>query len=241
MERGVIELFFSDVGEYIDFLETKNERRKTVPDFTCMAILVKERNVFKYTIQLRDPMSLTRKGGYVYEYIRPFKPDQANLDLFNSGCAECARRLLAYLSTGETDEGLPPAFGSLACEAPNEHSPQLPPRAEAGRDRNNLRFFPAIVEARLAKRYQAGPFGVELLTDVICAGMVQMSHLPIARDKELNAVYAVAAEFNDLYLIHEGSGTHFLCFYDGEGHSNLGCSDTWGYLGVRAEGMRAYG
>jgi len=229
-----VDTFFANLDEYQSFLLFRNEQRKRISDFTCFAMLRKEDDRFLYSIELRD--EITKKVFSASEYVRPFAPDQKNIDLFNQGVAECARRLQAYLATGQIDSRLP-AFGILSCDSPDKTAPPLPPRnyvpaktmmtgINQGSDCHKC--FPAILESRLAKSYKAGQYSVDLLTDVICAGLVQCSHLLVAYDKDLNLVFGVAAEYNDLSLIHKGSGSHFLCLWNGEGHRNLGCSDEWG-------------
>jgi len=229
-----VDIFFANIAEYQSFLLFRNEQRKRVSDFTCLAMFKKEEDRFLYSVELRDPV--TNEAFSASEYIRPFEPNQKNVDIFNEGVAECARRLQTYLATGQIDEGLP-AFGILSCDSPDETAPPPPPynyvpaktmMTEINQGSACPKYFPAILESRLVKRYKAGQYAVDLLTDVICAGLVQCSHLLVAYDKNLKRAFVIAAEYNNLSLIHKGSGTHFLGQWNGEGHHNLGASDKWG-------------
>jgi hypothetical protein len=190
---------------------------------------------------LRDPV--TKETFSTREYVRPFAPIQKNVDIFNEGVAECARRLQAYLVTGQID-GLP-AFGILSCDSPDETAPAPPPYNyvdnsaadepeinETSQDTGRLLFFPNVQESKMVKRYKAGAFRVYLLADVICAGSVPISHILIAYEGEGESpVYAVAAEFIDPSTRGAG-GSHFLCTYNGTSHSNFDSIEDWGDISV---------
>lgn len=237
MNRKIITSFFADVHQYDHFLLFRNEQRKRDSDFTCFALLEKEDDRFLYSIELRDEVS--KEVFNASEYVRPFNAVQHYLDLFNQGVAECARRLQAYIATGQIDSGLP-AFGILSCDSPDETAPAPPPYNyvdndaadepeinETSQDTGRLLFSPNILESKMAKRYKAGAVRVYLLTDVISAGSVPISHMLIAYEGEdRSPIYAVAAEYVD--PSYRAGGSHFLCTYDGTSHSNFGCIEDWG-------------
>jgi len=232
-----IDPFFTNVDEYLQFLLFRSEQRKRDSEFTSFFLLQKEDDRFLYYIELRDPV--TKEVFSASEYVRPFDAVQANIDLFNQGVAECARRLQAYIATGQID-GLP-AFGILSCDSPDQTAPAPPPYNyvdnhaadepeinEARQATAPLLFFPSILESKVAKHYKAGVFRVYLVTDVISAGSVPISHMMIAYEGEGESpVYAVAAEYVDQSYRDDG-GSHFLCTYNGASHQNLGCKSDWG-------------
>jgi len=240
----IVKSFFESVEEYKCFLVYQNVWRKAVPDFACMATLLGKQDKFLYTLELRD--AVTRERHWISEYVRPFKPKQKKLNLFNAGCAELARRLQKYLATGELDAGLPPAFGTLACKPPkaDKHSPPpLPPQynpaqvkapvnvtlTERHLTRTPFIDFPHKLNYRLVKCCVIGQFEFDLVKNVICTGSVQSSHqLIVYEDGQNSPIYVIAAEINDLPLNLRGDGTHFLGLYDGAERENHGCSDEWG-------------
>jgi len=230
MKHPTITSFFDSVSEYKHFFQNRVVQRKATQDFTCMAILRKKRGKYQYFVHFKDV------GCWISENVRPFTPNEKMLKLFNDGVAECARRLQIYFDTGERITGLPPAFGILSCESPDELAP--PPivlktiptkilRPERCEFKRLFPYFPNILDSRVVKRYQAGQYNVVLLTEVICSSSVQNSHLLLAYPKgKKDADYAIAAEFNGLSLMNGGE-THSLRLYNKSGHINLACSDDW--------------
>jgi len=221
MKYEMIETFFEDLSGYMRFFLKLEEAGTATFDFSCVATLKKEDGKYLYTLAWKD-------GRRVAEYVRPFHPDEKNLQLFHEGCAEIARRLRIYLETGDKNQVplKPPAFGILSCESPEELAP---PPDEQKRSTEVRKYFPIVQDARLVKRYAAGTYEVVLLTDVKCAGIVRCSHLLVAFNKgEQEPCYVIAAEVNNLGS--PGDGSHFLGCYPGSAHINLGCSDDWGDL-----------
>ncbi len=217
----MIESFFEDLSEYMRFFLNLKEQRKESPDSSCLATLKKEEDKYLYILEFKD-------GRYVGEYVRPFRPNEQNLRLFNAGCAEAARRLRIYIDTDELNQVpmKPPAFGILSCESPDEHTSPLLEKENAIVSR---KYFPVWREAHLVKRYDADSYEVILLTDVKCVGIIRCTHLLVALNKsEKVPIYVIAAEVNNLG--DPVNGSHFLGCYPGSGHLNLGCSNNWGDL-----------
>lgn len=223
MQYELIEKFFEDLSEYMRFFLNLKEQRRESTDSSCLATLRKEENKYLYLLEFKD-------GRYVGEYVRPFRPNEQNLQLFNSGCKEVARRLNIYIQTSDLNQVpmKPPAFGILSCESPDE---LIPAKVEKENSTVSRKYFPVWRDARLVKRYDAESYQVILLTDVKCVGIIRCTHLLIALNKrEKVPNYVIAAEVNNLG--DPKNGSHFLGCYPGSGHINFGCSNDWGDLSL---------
>lgn len=219
----MIEEFFPDVAEYMRFLVGLKERKLTDKELTCQAALKKEGDKYLYTLTWKD-------GRYIGEYIRPFRANEQQLRIFNAGCAEMARRLQLYLDTEDEKSiaSMPPAFGVISCESPEELTL---PDAEPDELPTHRKYFPTVRDAKLVKRYDCDKYEILLLTDVKCAGGIRCTHLLIAIEKgQDEPSYAVAAEVNNLHMPGDSLGSHFLGSYPCSGHINHGCSDEWANL-----------
>lgn len=219
---NIVEAFFRDLSEYVQFLIFDQDQRLASLDFSCIATLKKENDKFLYRLTWKNGLS-------VAEYVRPFRPNAQNLQLFNAGCAEMARRLRIYLETGDISQvpTSPPAFGVLSCESPDEP----PPSGELNQPDLPKKYFPVVHDARVVRRYDGGNYNVVLLTDVKTEGFIHCSHLLVAFLKgESEPSYVIAAELNNLSFQGTGFGSHFLCSYTGREHINHGCSDEWADL-----------
>ena len=105
----LIEKFFHDQEEYIEFLVKGKELTKANDDATCFAQLKKEDDCFLYKlIWLKD-------GRSVGDYIEPFRASLENLEKFNHGTRIIAERLRILLETDDPNAipTEPPAFGDL--------------------------------------------------------------------------------------------------------------------------------
>jgi hypothetical protein len=88
--------------------------------------------------------------------------------------------------------------------------------------------FLAIGRSRELGRYPIGPYIGVLLGDVESVGMIEYGHvLDVFDPRTGRRVFAVAAERNQMASIRPGSGSHFICGYDGQSHLNYGSSDDW--------------
>lgn len=225
MKYEMIESFFDDLGDYMQFfLKLKTVKRAT-SDGSCIATLTKMDGHYLYTLEWKD-------GKWIGDCVRPFRVNEEQLGIFNSGCAEIARRLSIFIETGDLKQvpESPPAFGILSCESTEELAAH--PK-EIDRSNSERKYFPAVEDARVVRRYDAGSYTLSLMTDVKCRGIIRCSHLLVAfGNGEREPSYVVAAEVNNLRLPGDGSGSHFLCCYPGSGHINLGCSDDWGDLSL---------
>ena len=225
MKYELIESFFTDLGEYMKFLLKLAEAKRATSDFSCIATLKKEDDGFLYTLEWKD-------GRWVGEYVRPFRATEENLELFNVGCAEVARRFRIYLETDDAEKVpiSPPAFGILSCDSPDELTP---PPAVFARSQQDQKYFPFVETARTVKIYDGETHMFTLVTDVKDRGIIKCTHLLIAFKKgEKEPACVAAAEVNNLRSPGDGSGSHFLGYYPGNGHINFGCSDDWGNLAM---------
>src|SRR5437879_13843381 len=106
---NLIDKFFKDPQDYIDFLVWKKLRIIANNDATCFAELKKEGECFLYTL------TWLSNGKYIGDYIKPFRATSENIEIFNLGCKILADRLSIYLETNDINSvpTLPLAFGYL--------------------------------------------------------------------------------------------------------------------------------
>jgi tetratricopeptide (TPR) repeat protein len=89
---------FQSVSEYLEFLRSGREIRKSTDDGWCVATLKKvDGNVFQYHLTA-GPI------GSIYERIYHFRATEENLALFHAGCSRVADRMAAYFETGDMEE-----------------------------------------------------------------------------------------------------------------------------------------
>jgi len=107
--NDLIDIFFSDINEYIKFLSSQKSLSIANNDGTCMATLSKENNRFMYRLDW------VKDGKYIGDYVIPFSATQENIEIFNQGCKVIAERLALYIKTNKakTVPINPPAFGNL--------------------------------------------------------------------------------------------------------------------------------
>jgi|GEM_PF-923859 len=215
----IIEIFFDDLNEYWRFFMNKNEISKETPGGKCTATLKKEEDgKWLYTL------SWWEDGKWVGEHVRPFRANQNNLDLFNKGCAETARRLRIFQETNDFNKvpQKPPAFGKLSCDSPEEPEP-IRERKPDGK------YFPVIKNAKLVKRFNVGIYEMVLYTDVIALGIIQYSHILFAYiNGQKEPSFAVASEFDN--LDEPDSIYRFLGSFSSDRHINYGKSEEWADL-----------
>jgi hypothetical protein len=106
---NIIEKFFTDQNDYIDFLVKSQQRTIANNDATCFAELTHLDDCFLYKLTwLND-------GKFIGDYVKPFKATESNINQFNEGCRILAERLAIYVEIG--DASLVPleplAFGDL--------------------------------------------------------------------------------------------------------------------------------
>ncbi len=107
---NLIDNFFIDQKDYIDFLVTKKERTIANDEATCFATLEKiDEKHWLYTI------TWLPEDKYIGDYVIPFKASIENVDKFNKGCKILAERLTGYIETQNVNSvpENPPAFGDL--------------------------------------------------------------------------------------------------------------------------------
>ncbi len=109
MERKLIEKFFTDKEDYLNFLISKKLRIIANDEGTCFAQLSKEGGYFSYTLNWR------KDGKYIGDYVKPFRATDENVEIFNRGCKILAERLWVYIDTNDVSAipSEPPAFGVL--------------------------------------------------------------------------------------------------------------------------------
>ena len=85
---------------------------KASNSMNCIAVLTKEDETkFLYELTWKD-------GKFIAEYVLPFRASQENIDTFNRGAREVARRLRIYVETDDLSKvpNHPPAFEHLSYE-----------------------------------------------------------------------------------------------------------------------------
>jgi tetratricopeptide (TPR) repeat protein len=98
MNRPLIRHMFESVSEYLEFLRSGREIRKSTADGWCVATLKKvDGNVFQYHLTA-GPI------GSIYERIYHFRATEEILALFHAGCSKVADRMAAYFETGDMEE-----------------------------------------------------------------------------------------------------------------------------------------
>lgn len=115
----LIDTYFIDQDDCIDFLVNKSLRTIANDEGTCFAELKKEDGCFLYTLTWAED------GKFVGDYVKPFKASLLNIDTFNKGCKILADRLFIYIETNDMDKvpSSPPAFGELTISKNmNNHS-----------------------------------------------------------------------------------------------------------------------
>jgi len=94
-------------------------------------------------------------------------------------------------------------------------------------------YAPAIIDAKEVERFKLGPYDARLLTDIKAQGFVRYLYvLVIIKDGE--PCYFVSSEVNEM-AAELGGGSHFLCSFEGDRHSNYGCDDKWADLATFKE------
>ena len=112
-KHNLIETFFSEPEEAIDFFVRLQKKGMASDDGKCIAMLEKvklpnsEIPGYKYV--------LSYENKYIGDYLKFFKPTCENIDQFNKGCKILAERLEIYIETNDLSKipENPPAFGDL--------------------------------------------------------------------------------------------------------------------------------
>jgi hypothetical protein len=109
-----------------------------------------------------------------------------------------------------------------------------------------------VRSARTIRTYRIGSYQGALLDQVVAEGSVEYEYILVVFDSgdgdpflfvtsERNSPDpALLAELGlDLSGYEKSDGSHFLCYFDADGHFNLGDSDGWGLVDVfEAEALR---
>ena len=106
---NLIDTFFIDQSDYINFLVTSKERVIANDDGDCFASLKKEDGHFIYILTWQED------GKFIGDYIKPFKGTDENILIFNAGCKIMSHRLAIYIESNKIElvPEIPPAFGIL--------------------------------------------------------------------------------------------------------------------------------
>jgi hypothetical protein len=91
-------------------------------------------------------------------------------------------------------------------------------------------YVPLIKGGQVKRRYGLGPYRAELMGRIESASLTDYLYvLAVFKDKASEPCLVVTSEVNaDCWNI--GGGSHFLCVFSGEIHSNMGASDDWADL-----------
>jgi len=88
-----------------------------------------------------------------------------------------------------------------------------------------MQFMPKISAAKPRAHFNFGSHTATLLGDIESVGRVSYAWLLVVYDQQKKPCYIVSSEENTMAPI--GGGSHFLCAFDEQGHSNMGASDEW--------------
>lgn len=111
-EIGLIEEFFDSQADYIKFFVQLREVAKATESGDCMACLSKvDASKWLYKLSWKD-------GRFVADYVIPFRASKENVETFNRGSREIARRLKIFIEPDDLSKipSIPPAFEHLTCE-----------------------------------------------------------------------------------------------------------------------------
>ena len=91
-------------------------------------------------------------------------------------------------------------------------------------------YVPRITRGQVKRRFSLGPYRAELLGRVESASLTDYLYvLAVFKGQAAEPCLVVTSEVNaDCWNI--GGGSHFLCVFSGEIHSNMGASDDWADL-----------
>jgi hypothetical protein len=91
-------------------------------------------------------------------------------------------------------------------------------------------YVPLIKRGQVKRRYSLGPYGAELMGRIESASLTDYLYvLAVFKEQATEPCLVVTSEVNaDCWNI--GGGSHFLCVFSGEIHSNMGASDDWADL-----------
>ena len=109
-DEKYVEAFFSDPDDFVRFFDNVKYTLARSKDGVCEARLEKidpERWLYM----------VSRNGQYLADYVRPFKPSNENIEMFNHGTREMAQRLRLYMQGADISQ-LPPPFGPLTTFGP---------------------------------------------------------------------------------------------------------------------------
>ena len=90
----------------------------------------------------------------------------------------------------------------------------------------HVNYVPLIKSANPKSQFELGPYSAILLADIESLGSVQYKFIMVVYDENKKPCFFVASEVNDL-AEKLGGGSHFLGWFDANGHANGGTSDHW--------------
>ncbi|HEV8483457.1 MAG TPA: hypothetical protein VGV87_07905 [Blastocatellia bacterium] len=91
-------------------------------------------------------------------------------------------------------------------------------------------YVPLIKRGQVKRQYNLGPYRAELMGRIESASLTDYLYvLAVFKEQATEPCLVVTSEVNaDCWNI--GGGSHFLCMFSGEIHSNMGASDDWADL-----------
>ena len=91
-------------------------------------------------------------------------------------------------------------------------------------------YVPLIKRGQVKRCYGFGPYRAELMGRIESASLTDYLYvLAVYKEQAAEPCLVVTSEVNaDCWNI--GGGSHFLCVFSGEIHSNMGASDDWADL-----------
>jgi hypothetical protein len=91
----LIESFFTDQQDYLDFLLSRKQRIISNEQGSCFAEITKHGEYFNFTLTWNE------NGKYIGEHIKPFRATPQNIALFNKGVKRLSELLRIYLETND--------------------------------------------------------------------------------------------------------------------------------------------
>jgi len=124
---------------------------------------------------------------------------------------------------------------------------------------SGLTLKPGILSAREVRCHDFGDFRATLFDEIVSSDIVEYTYMVILYNNASGepVLYFTAekntAPFAELFQSlgiepqtdadgNEGTGSHFFCVFDEDGHSNYGASNDWGDVGkFEQEALKAIG
>ncbi|MBD3338552.1 MAG: hypothetical protein GF353_05570 [Candidatus Lokiarchaeota archaeon] len=97
---------------------------------------------------------------------------------------------------------------------------------------STFKYGPRIKSAKLKRAYQIGSYFAYLFEEIeSTTSMKYLFIMAIVKSGEKEPCFLISSEANAFKI----GGSHYLCYFDGERHGNLGGSDNWANINLFTE------